>query len=198
MKSKRVTIVALAALALLVGTAGAENVTPTAAVIYGCQSTKGEVKIVSQSTLCSSLNSKQSGTWTVLNWNGTGIQGATGAQGIQGVKGDTGDPGTDGTNGTDGVDGTDGTNGTNGTNGVSGYENVFASYIVASQVGVNGAASCPAGKKVLGGGFDADGLNVSASSPYSNGLGWYWYVSAYNPNATTRTLTVFAVCATVS
>ncbi|MGZ8706753.1 MAG: phage tail protein, partial [Gaiellaceae bacterium] len=148
MKSKRITIVALAALSLLVGTAGAENVTPTAGVIYACKSNKGDVQIVSQNTLCASLNSK-SASWSVLNWNGTGIQGATGAkgdtgaQGIQGVKGDTGATGADGATGAKGDTGAQGIQGVKGDTGAQGIQGVKGDTGAQGIQGVKGDTGAP-------------------------------------------------------
>lgn len=201
---RRIIIIAVAALALVVGTAGAQNVAPTAAVIYGCQSTKGEVKIVSQSTLCSSLNSKQSGTWTVLNWNGTGIQGVKGDPGVDGIDGTNGTngidgtngaPGADGTNGIDGTNGTDGLNGTNGTNGVSGYEVVTQSYTVNSH-DPTGTATCPTGKVVIGGGIDG-GYNSAIWVFQDYPVGQSWYVGLHNDGSLPTHFSVYAICATV-
>src|SRR5437867_2824456 len=82
----RFTIIALAALALLVGAAGAEVAPPPAGLIYSCVSNAGDVKVVTQSKLCSSLNSGKT-TWSPLNWNGTGPAGPQGAAGPAGAAG---------------------------------------------------------------------------------------------------------------
>jgi hypothetical protein len=72
-----------------------------------------------------------------------GATGATGAAGPKGAKGDKGDPGTNGTNGT------------NGTANVVVRES--ASAPVAASAIVSVTASCQAGERATGGGWDASG-----------------------------------------
>lgn len=83
----------------------------------------------------------------------TGPQGEVGPQGYPGADGANGIDGTDGLNGKDGIDGTNGTDGINGTNGVSGWYKSEGPVIPTTGTDLTTSAKCPAGKKVVGGGF---------------------------------------------
>ena len=84
-----------------------------------------------------------------------GPQGPTGPQGPAGPKGDTG------------AAGANGTNGTNGTPGVSGYEVVTQSFSTTNNTTQleTVTASCPAGKKVLGGGWHGTAVTSFSMGP---------------------------------
>jgi hypothetical protein len=69
-----------------------------------------------------------------------------------------------------GPQGPPGENGTNGTNGVSGYEQVAGSDVTLNQtIGEQSSVVfCPAGKKVIGGGYLVDGSGSGGdSSPFA-------------------------------
>src|SRR5829696_521456 len=103
----------------LVGGASAENGTPGTGIIYGCTDAGGNVKIVAQNTLCTSVGKN----WTKLNWNATGPQGPagdTGASGAQGPQGDTGATGAVGPQGPQGDTGATGAVGPQGPQGDTG------------------------------------------------------------------------------
>src|SRR5215213_5447738 len=76
--------------AVLIGVAGAENTTPTtvAGIIYACQK-NGDVKLTTQTTLCSTIGRD----WKPINWNGTGPQGPAGPTGPAGATGAAGPAG---------------------------------------------------------------------------------------------------------
>lgn len=114
-----------------------------------------------------------------LDWN---IQGPAGPQGLQG---DTGPAGPQ------------------GPSGVSGYEIVTRQEFLAPGAFANVHVDCPAGKKVLGGGFEIetpDDVKVFSSAP-SDGAGniidYGWNVFVHNAGTGTRQTTVSAICASV-
>jgi hypothetical protein len=135
-----------------------------------------------------------------------GPQGPQGSRGPQGQKGQKGDKG---------AKGDVGARGPAGANGVSGYEVVsqtFEGVFVQNSGGFRGLSevktvSCPAGKRVIGGGSDL-GTNVgqngqqrqvtvSLSAP--NGIGTGWSVQLFNNSTTIDTsidLRIYAICAT--
>jgi hypothetical protein len=136
-----------------------------------------------------------------------GPQGPKGAQGSRGAKGDKGQKGDKGDKGD---------RGPSGAPGVSGYEVVnqtFKEVFIENSGGMRGLSevktvSCPAGKRVIGGGSDL-GTNaaqngqqrqvtVSLSAP--NGTGTGWSVQLFNNSTSIDTsidLRVYAICATV-
>jgi Collagen triple helix repeat (20 copies) len=150
----------------------------------------------------------------VINLQGpkgdTGATGATGAQGpkgdtgAQGPKGDTGatgakgDTGAQGPKGDTGAQGPKGDTGAAGAPGLSNVEQVVGPpiLIVSGVVGGSGTAfvSCPAGKKVLGGGWDTDPKKGSAMASLPNGQGWRADVFVGGLQGTTF-LTAWAICA---
>lgn len=136
-----------------------------------------------------------------------GPQGPEGPQGIQGPIGPPGPPGTPGTPGTNGTNGTNGAPGAPGAPGVSGY--TTATPITSgpqSDASDTETATCPTGKRVLGGGFaintsdPADSDKVFATSSFPSGPGTWQVRAAVAPRAAplvgTWTLTAYATCAT--
>ena len=134
-----------------------------------------------------------------------GPQGPKGATGAKGQKGQTGDKGPKGDSGPRGA---------TGANGVSGYEMVsqtFEGVFVQDSGGFRGLSevktvSCPAGKRVIGGGTDLGtnaGQNgqqrqvtISLSAP--NGTGTGWSAQLFNNSTSIDTsidLRVYAICA---
>ena len=118
-----------------------------------------------------------------------GRQGATGAPGAPGAKGDTGAPGGPGAKGDTGAQ---------GAPGVSGYEQV-ESGLIANPAGTRsvGSVSCPAGKRVLGGGVIGLGgttHSVNGSYPSSNTT-WVAYMN--NTSGGNLSFKVFAICGVV-
>ena len=148
---------------------------------------------------------------------------AIGAGGLPGLPGADGANGADGTNGTNGVPGTNGTNGapgTNGIDGVSGYEgaqntvrsisveHANANFPGPSDPFLTASASCPGGKKPLGGGGSrgADSLDGIGNAlqllefETSRPDGDAWVVKWRNngqSNVGPVEGIVYAVCATV-
>jgi hypothetical protein len=117
--------------------------------------------------------------------------------------------------GADGQDGEDGTDGTNGTNGVSGYEVVTAETTDVSVFTPNRLdlrATCPAGKKFLGGGWTfylvppgfapqytpAERVNANFSTNFDGIDEYYVTVIHPIPAGNGAQLTVRITCATMA
>lgn len=133
----------------------------------------------------------------------------------QGPKGDQGPRGPKGQKGEKGARGEAGPKGAAGANGVSGYEVVnqtFKEVFIENSGGMRGLSeiktvSCPAGKRVIGGGTDLGtnatqngqqrSVTVSLSAP--NGAGTAWSVQLFNEEVsgggTSIDLQIFAICA---
>ena len=131
-----------------------------------------------------------------------GLQGGQGGQGPAGQPGPKGEPGPQGpkgdpgSKGDPGVRGPTGDKGDPGSPGISGYEqvtNVNPTPVSQGQV-VSQEASCPAGRKVIGGGFDAQSpMGVIADHARNDTT---WTVTVQNLGATTA-VSAFAICANV-
>jgi hypothetical protein len=134
-----------------------------------------------------------------------GPQGPQGPKGAKGAKGDKGQKGEKGDKGAAGAP------------GVSGYEVVnqtFKEVFIANSGGMRGLSevktvSCPAGKRVIGGGTDLGtnaGQNgqqrqVTVSLNGPNGTGTAWSAQLFNNSTTIDTsidLRVYAICASVN
>src|SRR5262249_24273493 len=112
-------------------------------------------------------------------------------QGPSGPKGDTGATGPQGPAGPQGLA------------GISGYEEKTQQVFVPVGAFMTISVSCPAGKKVLGGGFDIetpDDVKVFSSEPssYGNVIDSGWRVIAQNDGRVgPRQVTAIAICAAV-
>jgi hypothetical protein len=142
-----------------------------------------------------------------IEWNQQGVagekgdpgaQGPAGPQGVPGPQGLPGPQGAPGPQGLTGPQGPAGEQGPSGTPGVSSLERVRSIKSVGPGVFASLTTLCPAGKKVLGGGYWVSAINdvyvwESLASDDLTG----WRVSVHNRDilATTE-LTVDAVCAT--
>jgi Collagen triple helix repeat (20 copies) len=115
-----------------------------------------------------------------------GPQGAKGDPGAQGPKGDKGDQGATGGAGPAGPA---------GPAGLSGYEVITGPMGHVTNGKALAAADCPAGKKVIGGGFSGVGAEIIASGAKPDGSGWTVYA---NTNAAFTSIVAQAVCAYVS
>jgi len=120
-----------------------------------------------------------------------GDAGAAGSPGALGPKGDTGERGEPGI---------PGAKGDTGAPGVSGYQIVTGTTVlIAPGASGSATATCPVGKKALGGGFSATGLGrarVDASGPPSDGQ--VWLVAAGNVAAAgTLSLQAHVMCGAV-
>ena len=143
----------------------------------------------------------------------TGPKGATGSQGPVGPKGDKGDAGPQGLQGpkgdkgdagSQGLQGPKGDKGDPGQAGISGYERL-SDYTAYDSTNVKTkVVQCPAGKRALGGGADADSAGPTAivvSAPtLTNGIPTGWWAKARETTASAESwdLAVYAICANVS
>jgi len=136
-----------------------------------------------------------------------GPQGPQGEPGPQGPKGDAGDPGAQGPKGDKGIQGIKGPKGDKGGTGapgISGYEEVAGPWTNIVKGGITTASvTCPAGKKVLGGGPETSPAYVDLAIIYDGpvlGTGWTFRAShlwAYLPWVSPQ-LRVWAVCGYVA
>jgi hypothetical protein len=151
-------------------------------IIHGCYATdNGKLRVIDpQQEQCKRDEAP-------LQWNQTGPQGPKGDTGTQGAQGLKGDPGIQGPA---------------GTPGVSGYQQVVESHnnftLAASTESVH-VLTCPAGEKVLSGGFvlfNAGGfLANNTNGPVNDNQ---WGVSVFNPSSnpvTIGTVNFYAICA---
>ena len=170
------------------------------AVIYACyvpgSGSLYRIKATDPTETCKSPNHVE------LHWNVIGPQGAQGPQGPVGPVGVAGPQGSQGPLGAAGPAGTAGPSGAQGPTGpagISGYEVVtvqvnhpFESFddIVV--------AHCPAGKKVIGGGYKLDPMvgRVQRNNPDDGNDGWYVWIDnlAFN----TPTIAAYAICANMA
>jgi hypothetical protein len=127
-----------------------------------------------------------------------GQQGPKGDPGPQGPKGDAGAPGSQGPKGDTGERGEKGEQGEQGAPGLSGYRPVVGNGYTLGPGAFGGTgATCPAGKKAIGGGFNASkGVLVTFSTADQSGT--TWLVEGTNTIATNGWIQAFAICATVS
>lgn len=156
-----------------------------------------------------------------------GATGATGPAGPQGLKGDTGDTGATGPKGDTGATGNQGPQGATGSTGPAGPQGPTGPTGPQGQQGIPGLsglqyitgipltlirqetgtaiATCPAGLKVISGGYNttvpvgsqADASDIQIFSSMFSGLTG-WSVRAKNsahPNEASLMLTVYAICA---
>jgi hypothetical protein len=127
-----------------------------------------------------------------------GDRGPQGPKGDPGIQGPKGDQGLQGVQGIQGYPGSKGPKGDPGTPGVSGLETVYgASKSIAVGAVVSVSVTCPAGKKLVSGGPDTNGLPhllIIYSVPGSDTT---WSVTARNVGSD-GTLRAWAICAYVA
>jgi Collagen triple helix repeat (20 copies) len=143
-------------------------------------------------------------------------QGPQGAPGAPGAKGAKGDKGATGSRGPDGAKGATGPKGPEGAPGLSGYEVVnqtFTGIPVENSSSSRGLSaietvSCPAGKRVIGGGADLGtspsqkveqrAISISLSGPNGTGTGWSAQLfNSETSGSVSIDLQVYAICASV-
>lgn len=105
--------------------------------------------------------------------------GQTGPQGPQGLKGDKGDPGTPGLKGDKGDKGDPGPQ---GVPGISGYQVVNDIHVLLGNTsGATFISTCPAGKRILGGGTITFNKKVQVLASYPNGVNqWVSQVTTFS------------------
>jgi hypothetical protein len=123
-----------------------------------------------------------------------GPQGPQGATGAQGEKGETGPIGPQGPAGAQGETGATGPAGPKGDTGPAGDDGVSGYQLVTGSGSNNtSTASCPNGKKVIGGGANASSNATIGSSYPSSQTTW-----TVTNRAGTGSVTAYAICATVN
>ena len=128
-----------------------------------------------------------------------GPAGPKGDTGPQGNAGETGARGAAGENGQDGAAGANGADGAVGPQGPAGppttFQTAFATTASNTATPKNQNATCPAGTRIVGGGFSVDppdGVRVTVSLPFGSTV---WNVQAQNVTAPGAwSLTAWAVC----
>jgi hypothetical protein len=120
-------------------------------VIHACYRSNGSLRLVDKSTCAANE------TALIWNQNGppgvVGPEGAPGPQGLAVPQGPAGLPGVAGPQGISGRQGAQGSSGPSGLAGVSGYEIVDTHGTLPPNGSTSVVATCPAGKRVLGGGY---------------------------------------------
>jgi len=174
-RSRRGILTAVAAgLAVLVvgGGVALATIPGSGGAISGCYSKKdGTLRVIDASSATCKTGE------AALTWNQTGPQGPKGDPGPQGPKGDQGPQGPQGPKGDMGpigLQGVPGPQGPQGTITAPGYVEAFArsGYVGSPLTWVEVVATCPAGKRVIAGGFDQSGFDVWESRPDGD-TGWY-------------------------
>jgi hypothetical protein len=121
---------------------------------------------------------------------------------LNGATGPKGATGPIGPAGATGVPGATGAAGATGATGMSGYEVVAGNIGSGSGSGFNIAdstASCPAGKKVVGGGFNTTGNNADVCTVYSEPFGTTgWTVRTTKLTISAYSLQARAICVNVA
>lgn len=122
-----------------------------------------------------------------------------GPQGPKGDKGDKGDPGTPGLKGDPGQQGPAGPQ---GLPGISGHQVVNGIHVLlGSQSGGTFVSTCPAGKRILGGGTITFNKKVQVLASYPNGVNqWVSQVATFSgaPLGTHTPVHIRMVCANVA
>jgi hypothetical protein len=138
--------------------------------IHACYRSNGNFRLVDKSG-CTSAE-------TALTWNQTGPQGPAGTPGPQGAPGPQGQPGTP------------------GLAGVAGYEIINTHETLPLNGSIEVTATCPTGKRVIGGGYVAPTVLDTASSSRPEGdKGWR---VEFKSNGGNGDAAVYAICTTTS
>lgn len=188
--SKRMLVGGLAVVAAVAAGAAYATIPDSAGVIHTCYSkaTGTWRPIDAPSEKCKSGE-------TQLDFNQRGPQGVQGAQGLQGPQGGIGPAGPQGPAGTA------------GSPGISGLEFVHGPFVALTESQSAAAeVRCPVGKKVISGGEDINGDNLSAtrtvvqlgSGPLENLVGWYVAAGRLAGSTGNANIAAQALCAFVS
>jgi hypothetical protein len=149
-------------------------------VIHACYRANGNLRLVDKSS-CTSAE-------TALTWNQTGPQGPAGAPGSAGT------PGPQGTR-PQGATGPQGPPGTPASAGVAGYEIISTHETLPLNGSIEVTATCPTGKRVIGGGYVAPSVLDAASSSRPEGDNG-WRVE-FKSNGGSGDASAYAICASV-
>lgn len=134
-----------------------------------------------------------------------GLAGPAGPQGPKGDKGDQGAPGPAGPKGATGPKGTTGAAGDRGPagppgpSGISNWQYKLERLDLPAHRRDSWGVNCGAGRKALGGGVSAAGLQlgrIEQSAPANDGAGWV--VDYYNESNVAVSAYVWVICASVA
>jgi hypothetical protein len=196
LRTHRKVLAAGVAVAALAAAGIAYATIPDANGVYtACKlNATGTIRLIDPSLGDGSLLGHCSSLETQISWNQKGQAGAPGPLGPQGAKGDPGPQGPKGDQGDPGVQGPKGDQGDPGPQGqpggISGYQIVTDSGLSGGGY-VGTSMTCPAGKKVVGGGVRG-GIDVAESFPADDHT---WEVSlTTRAGLTTAAWQAFAIC----
>ena len=166
---RRLTGLALALVAMLVcGGAALATIPGGGGAISGCYAKRdGALRVIDASTAqCKSGE-------TALTWNQSGPQGPSGETGPAGPQGPQGPPGPASS---------------------PGYQTTSSGVVaVHALASVTALATCPAGKRAIGGGFTKSSVEINGSEPYY--LNGGWLVRATGPALFDGWVEAYAICA---
>jgi hypothetical protein len=172
-------------------------------MIHACYRPNGNLRLVDKSSC--------TGNETAISWSQAGPQGPQGGAGPQGAPGPQGSPGLQGPPGPQGVagpqgllgpqgppgpPGPQGSPGPIGPAGVGGYEIINTMGMLPTNGTVSVVATCPSGKRVLGGGYVVPSETDTAplSRPEADNA---WRVD-FKSNGGSGTASAYAICAGAS
>ena len=160
-------------------------------VIHACYRANGNLRLVDKSSC--------TGNETAISWSQSGPagpQGETGPQGPAGPQGVAGPLGTPGPQCTPGPQGPQGAPAPSGPAGISGYEIINTVGTLPLNGTVELVATCPSGKRVLGGGYVVP--SAADTAPLSRPDGDNAWRVDFKSNGGSGDASVYAVCATAS
>jgi hypothetical protein len=169
-------VAGLASLAVVVVAVVQAAIPDASGVIHACYRANGNLRLVDKSN-CTSGE-------TALTWNQTGPQGPAGGFGPQGAPGPAGTPGPQGQPGTP------------GPGGIASYEIINTHETLPLNGSIEVTASCPTGKRVIGGGYVAPTVLDTASSSRPEG-DKDWRVE-FKSNGGNGDASVYAICVSAS
>lgn len=165
--------------------------------VHACVGVKGVTRIVASAADCLPVETHR--TWNAQGPAGPigpeGPQGPAGPAGADGLTGATGPMGPQGPQGPQGQTGPQGPAGPQGIPGISGYQQVT----ISGSNPAGSAATCPFGKRVLGGGVTQLGTfdptaHVTVSHPTSSS----WIGGMARSTGASMSYVVFAICGNVT
>jgi hypothetical protein len=133
---------------------------------------------------------------------GDGLDGAQGPQGKGGAQGSQGKGGAQGPQGKGGSQGPQGKPGPAGSPGISQYQIVSATFNInlcgGGICGIRREVSCPAGKRVIGGGVENHTFKTTLLSSHPLGDNrWEAWVVNYDASVRAVSMIVYAICASI-
>jgi len=153
---------------LLAGGVAYATIPDATNVIHGCYASKGGELRVIDTAAGQGCDVKRE---TPLDWNQTGLQGPEGPQGAAGPAGPA---------------------------GISGLETASRTIQVPAGSLTTASQSCPTGKSPISGGWNAANAAAGFDVDESHAFGSDWLFTFYNGTGVAQSVTLDAVCVTVS